>query len=54
MTATQTQTTKQKNQRPGKKQKSPVYANIGTPPRAVRPSTKKHEPELLSDWDHAS
>ncbi|MEB3179285.1 MAG: hypothetical protein VKL59_09675 [Nostocaceae cyanobacterium] len=54
MTTTQTASPKQKNSRSHKKQKSVTYVSIGAPARPVRQQTKKHEPELLSDWDHAS
>lgn len=55
MTTVEIDSKKQEHKSAKKKQKSFRPTNIGTPQAPLRPrQTKQHEPELLSDWEHAS
>lgn len=55
MTTVEIGSKKQEHKSAKKKQKSFPPTNIGTPQAPLRPrQTKQQEPELLSDWEHAS
>ncbi len=55
MTTVEMDSKKQEHKSAKKKQKSFRPTNIGTPQAPLRPrQIKQQEPELLSDWEHAS
>lgn len=54
MKTTQTNSRKQEQNLPGKKQPSFGNADIGSPKSPLRKGQKKQQCEALSDWIHAS